>query len=88
MNVHGIYDTITTMTTFQTRTEYQNYLKEEAGVSGSFLGFYAGVKGAYGESQLGSETKFMALFNVDIYRYVVACENSRPTRCEATVFEG
>ena len=68
MNVHGIYDTIASMTTFESRAEYQRYLQLEAGVSGSYFGFYAGVKGAYGEAQLGSGKIFMSVLDVDIYR--------------------
>ena len=43
MNVHGIYDTAAFMMTFESRTQYQQYLQREAGVSGSVFGFSAGV---------------------------------------------
>ena len=68
MNVHGIYDTIASMTTFESRSEYQKHLQTEAGMSGSYFGFYAGVKGAYGESQLASRQTFMSVLDVDVYR--------------------
>ena len=70
MNVFGIYDTVASMTTFESRAEYQKYLQEEAGMSGSYFGFYAGVKGAYGESQLSSRQTYMSVLDVDIHRYV------------------
>ena len=50
MNVHGIYDTSATMHTFESRAEFQQYLQKEAGVSGSYFGFYAGAK-RRGEAQ-------------------------------------
>ena len=70
MTVHGVYDTSATMTTFESRQEYQNYLQTEAGMSGSYFGFYAGVKAAYGESELSNRQTFMSVLDVDIYRYV------------------
>lgn len=69
MNVHGIYDTKADMLTFEGRSEFQQYLQEQAGVSGSFFGFYGGVKGAWGESSAGSRQRYMALLSVDINRY-------------------
>ena len=47
MNVHGVYDTSAYMLTFESRSEYRSYIQQEAGVSGSIFGFYAGVKEAY-----------------------------------------
>ena len=70
MNVHGIYDTKASMVTFESRSEFQKYLQEEAGVSGSYFGFYAGVKAGWGESETQATQKYMALLHVDINRYV------------------
>lgn len=69
MNVHGIYDTKATMLTFESRSEFQSYLQEQAGVSGSFFGFYGGVKGAWGSSTSAASQQYMALLSVDINRY-------------------
>ena len=69
MNVHGIYDTKASMVTFESRSEFQKYLQEEAGVSGSYFGFYAGVKSGWGESETQASQKYMALLHVDINRY-------------------
>ena len=69
MNVHGIYDTKASMVTFESRSEFQKYLQEEAGVSGSYFGFYAGVKSGWGESETKASQKYMALLHVDINRY-------------------
>ena len=66
--MHGIYDTKAEMLTFEGRSEFQQYLQEQAGVSGSFFGFYGGVKGAWGESKAGSRQQYMALLSVDINR--------------------
>ena len=68
MNVHGIYDTKASMVTFEGRSEFQSYLQQEAGVSGSYFGFYAGVKAAWGESKSGASQKYMAQLSVDINR--------------------
>ena len=70
MNVHGIYDTKASMVTFESRSEFQKYLQEEAGVSGSYFGFYAGVKVGWGESETQASQKYMALLHVDINRYI------------------
>lgn len=70
MNVHGIYDTKASMVTFESRSEFQKYLQEEAGVSGSYFGFYAGVKAGWGESETQASQKYMALLHVDINRYL------------------
>ena len=70
MNVHGIYDTKASMVTFESRSEFQKYLQEEAGVSGSYFGFYAGVKAGWGESETQASQKYMALLHVDINRYI------------------
>lgn len=51
MNVHGIYDTSASMMTFESREEYQKQLQQEAGVSGSYFGFSAGVKEAWESPQ-------------------------------------
>lgn len=68
MNVHGIYDTKATMLTFESRSEFQSHLQQEAGISGSFFGFYAGVKAAWGESSSGSSQQYMAQLSVDTNR--------------------
>ena len=68
MNVHGIYDTKAGMMTFESRSEFQTFLQQEAGVSGSYFGFYAGVKSAWGESSSGSSQQYMAQLSVDINR--------------------
>ena len=73
MNVHGIYDTKASMVTFESRSEFQKYLQEEAGVSGSYFGFYAGVKVGWGESETQASQKYMALLHVDINRYIKRC---------------
>ena len=68
MNVHGIYDTKASMVTFESRSEFQSFLQMEAGVSGSYFGFYAGVKSAWGESKSGASQQYMAQLSVDINR--------------------
>ena len=67
--MHGIYDTKATMLTFESRSEFQSYLQEQAGVSGSFFGFYGGVKGAWGSSTSAASQQYMALLSVDINRF-------------------
>lgn len=68
MNVHGIYDTSASMHTFESRGEFQKYLQQEAGVSGSFFGFYAGAKKAWGSSESGAKQQFMSMLDVDVDR--------------------
>ena len=68
MNVHGIYDTKASMVTFESGSEFQSFLQMEAGVSGSYFGFYAGVKSAWGESESGASQQYMAQLSVDINR--------------------
>lgn len=68
MNVHGIYDTTAHMTVFTSRSEYQKYLQKEAGVSGSVLGFYAGVKTAFGSSESAAKQTNLAIFDIDVDR--------------------
>ena len=46
MNVHSIYDTSSSLVTYESREEYQKYIQQQAGVSGSYFGFSAGVKEA------------------------------------------
>lgn len=69
MNVHGIYDTSAFMLTFESRAEYRTYIQQEAGVSGSVFGFYAGVKEAYGSSDSGASQTFLSVLDVDVDRY-------------------
>lgn len=71
MNVHGIYDTSASMYVFQSKVEYTTFLQEEAGVSGSFFGFYAGVKEAWGSSSAQTADSFLAVLDVDIERYII-----------------
>ena len=71
MNVHGVYDTSATMKTFYSRTEYQTFLQQQAGMAGSAFGFYAGVKKAYGSSSVQGEQRYLALFSIDIDRCVI-----------------
>ena len=59
MNVHGIYDTSATMHTVESRGEFQSYLQQEAGVSGSYFGFYAGAKKAWGSSVSAAQQQYM-----------------------------
>ena len=68
MNVHGVYDTSAALMTYESREEYRKHLQQEAGVSGSFLGFSAGVKEAWGESTSSASQKYMAVLDVDIER--------------------
>ena len=69
MNVHGIYDTAAYMLTFESRAEYRTYVQQEAGVSGSVFGFYAGVKEAYGSSASSASQTFLSVLDVDVDRY-------------------
>ena len=68
MNVHGVYDTSAYMLTFESRSEYRRYIQQEAGVSGSIFGFYAGVKEAYGSSSSGVSQTFLSVLYVDVDR--------------------
>ena len=68
MNVHGIYDTSATMHTFESRGEFQSYLQKEAGVSGSYFGFYAGAKKAWGSSVSAAQQQYMSVLDVDVDR--------------------
>ena len=68
MNVHGVYDTAAYMLTFESRKEYRTYLQQQAGVSGSLFGFYAGVKAAYGSSSSGASQTFLSVLDVDVDR--------------------
>jgi len=68
MNVHGIYDTSATMHTFESRGEFQSYLQQEAGVSGSYFGFYAGAKKAWGSSVSAAQQQYMSVLDVDVDR--------------------
>ena len=70
MNVHGIYDTSAAMYTFERREEYTSFLQEEAGVSGSIFGFYAGVREAWGSSSAQTRNSYMALLDVNIERCI------------------
>ena len=68
MNVHGIYDTSASIMTYESREEYQKHLQEEAGISGSYFGFSAGVKEAWGEASASAAQKYMAVMDVDVDR--------------------
>ena len=78
MNVHGVYDTSATMLTYYSREEYQQSLQQQAGVSGSIFGFYAGVKKAWGSSFLSGSQKYMAVYSIDIDRWLNIIFNLSP----------
>ncbi|KAL9983630.1 hypothetical protein ACROYT_G005829 [Oculina patagonica] len=78
MNVHGIYDTSATMHTFESRGEFQKFLQQEAGVSGSYFGFYAGAKKAWGSSQSAASQQYMSILDVDVDRYEVFMDEVKP----------
>ncbi|XP_078348817.1 uncharacterized protein LOC144633816 isoform X1 [Oculina patagonica] len=79
MNVHGIYDTSASMATFESRTQYQQHLQIEAGVSGSLFGFSAGVKAAWGGSMQASTQQYMAILDVDVDRYQIFMDEVKPS---------
>jgi len=56
------------MHTFESRAEFQTYLQQEAGVSGSFFGFYAGAKKAWRSSSSAAGQQFMSVLDVDVDR--------------------
>ena len=58
------------MKSFYSREEYQKFIQEQAGMAGSYFGFMAGVKTAWGSSSLSGKEKYMSLFSIDIDRYV------------------
>ena len=68
MNVHGVYDTSTSMHSFYSRQEYQKFLQRQAGMSGSLFGFYAGVKKAWGSSEVRGSEKYMSLLSINVDR--------------------
>ncbi|XP_077985473.1 uncharacterized protein LOC144440089 [Glandiceps talaboti] len=72
MKVYGIYDTSTTMMTFSKRSEYTKYLETEAGISGGFSSFSAGVTAAYGSTQTSKQQQFMSTLDIDIKKYEVS----------------
>ncbi|KAL9983627.1 hypothetical protein ACROYT_G005826 [Oculina patagonica] len=78
MNVHGIYDTSASLMTFESREEYKKMLQQEAGVSGSYFGFSAGVKEAWGESTASSRQKYMAVMDIDVDRYEIFMDEVKP----------
>ena len=81
MNVHGIYDTSASMLTFESRKHYQQYLQQEAGMSGSIFGFSAGVKKAWGGSMQKDTQQYMAVLDVDVDRWVPCyCDTSKIVR--------
>lgn len=69
MKLLGVYDTNANMQVFYSRTEYQKYLEQQSGVSGSGFGFYAGVKNAWGSSTTAGTQKYLAVFDIDVDRY-------------------
>ncbi|XP_078358108.1 uncharacterized protein LOC144642883 isoform X1 [Oculina patagonica] len=79
MNVHGIYDTSASMATFESRTQYQQHLQTEAGMSGSYFGFSAGVKAAWGGSMQASTQQYMAILDVDVDRYQIFMDEVKPS---------
>ena len=68
MNVHSIYDTSPSLVTYESREEYQKYIQQQAGVSGSYFGFSAGVKEAWGDSTASARQKYLAVMDVDVDR--------------------
>lgn len=69
MKLLGVYDTSANMQVFYSRSEYQKYLEQQSGVSGSGFGFYAGVKNAWGSSTTEGKQKYLAVFDIDVDRY-------------------
>ncbi|CAB4043945.1 Hypothetical predicted protein, partial [Paramuricea clavata] len=78
MNVHGIYETSSTMRIYSSRREYQSYLQTESGASGSAFGFYAGVKSAFGMSFSSNQQTNLAVFDFDILRYEIFKDEVKP----------
>ena len=68
MNVHGIYDTSASLVTYESREEYQKYIQQQAGFSGSYFGFSAGVKEAWGDFTASARQKYLAVMDVDVDR--------------------
>lgn len=68
INVHSIYDTSASLVTYESREEYQKYIQQQAGVSGSYFGFSAGVKEAWGDSTASARQKYLAVMDVDVDR--------------------
>ena len=68
MNVHGIYDISASLVTYESREEYQKYIQQQAGVSGSYFGFSAGVKEAWGDFTASARQKYLAVMDVDVDR--------------------
>ena len=68
MNVLGIYDTSASLVTYESCEEYQKYIQQQAGVSGSYFGFSAGVKEAWGDSTASARQKYLAVMDVDVDR--------------------
>lgn len=69
MKLLGVYDTSANMQVFYSRSEYQKYLEQQSGASGSGFGFYAGVKNAWGSSTTEGKQKYLAVFDIDVDRY-------------------
>lgn len=68
MKLLGVYDTSANMQVFYSRSEYQKYLEQQSGASGSGFGFYAGVKKAWGSSTTSASQKYLAVFDIDVDR--------------------
>ena len=68
MNIHSIYDTSASLVTYESREEYQKYIQQQAGVSGSYFGFSAGVKEAWGDFTASARQKYLAVMDVDVDR--------------------
>lgn len=69
MKLLGVYDTSANMQVFYSRSEYQKYLEQQSGASGSGFGFYSGVKNAWGSSTTEGKQKYLAVFDIDVDRY-------------------
>ena len=60
--------TSASLVTYESREEYQKYIQQQAGVSGSYFGFSAGVKEAWGDSTASARQKYLAVMDVDVDR--------------------
>ena len=70
MKLLGVYDTQANMQVFYSRSEFQKYLEQQSGASGSGFGFYGGVKKAWGSSTTSGSQKYLAVFDIDVDRYI------------------
>ncbi|XP_068718689.1 uncharacterized protein [Montipora capricornis] len=78
MKLLGVYDTSANMQVFYSRSEYQKYLEQQSGASGSGFGFYGGVKKAWGSSTTEGAQKYLAVFDIDVDRYEIFMDVVKP----------